>query len=48
MGGLLWTIISVLVVLWLIGFVVHIGGSGRRVSPRAGKVHFAVRLFTVA
>jgi Family of unknown function (DUF5670) len=27
MAGLLWTIITVLVVLWLIGFVVHIGGG---------------------
>jgi hypothetical protein len=27
MGGLLWTIITVLVVLWLIGFLVHIGGG---------------------
>ena len=27
MGGLLWTIISVLFVLWLIGFVMHIGGG---------------------
>jgi len=27
MGGLLWTIIVVLFVLWLIGFVIHIGGG---------------------
>ena len=27
MGGILWTIISVLVVLWLLGFVLHVGGS---------------------
>ena len=27
MGNLLWTIIVVLFVLWLIGFVVHIGGG---------------------
>ena len=27
MAGLLWTMISVLVVLWLIGFVVHVGGG---------------------
>jgi hypothetical protein len=27
MGGILWTIITVLVVLWLIGLVVHIGGG---------------------
>jgi len=27
MAGLLWTIITVLVVLWLLGFAIHIGGS---------------------
>jgi hypothetical protein len=27
MGGILWTIISVLVVLWLLGFFLHVGGS---------------------
>jgi Family of unknown function (DUF5670) len=27
MGGILWTIITVLVVLWLVGFLVHIGGG---------------------
>jgi hypothetical protein len=27
MGGLLWTVIVVLVVLWVLGLVVHIGGG---------------------
>ncbi|MBV8374316.1 MAG: lmo0937 family membrane protein [Candidatus Eremiobacteraeota bacterium] len=27
MAGLLWTIIVVLFVLWLIGFLVHVGGG---------------------
>jgi len=27
MAGLLWTIIVILFVLWLIGFVVHFGGG---------------------
>jgi hypothetical protein len=27
MGNVLWTIIVILFVLWLIGFVAHIGGS---------------------
>jgi hypothetical protein len=27
MGGLLWAIIVVLVVFWLLGFAIHIGGS---------------------
>jgi hypothetical protein len=27
MGGILWTIISVLVALWLLGFLLHIGGG---------------------
>lgn len=27
MANILWTIITVLVVLWLLGFVMHFGGS---------------------
>lgn len=27
MAGLLWTIIVVLVVLWLLGFIAHVGGG---------------------
>jgi hypothetical protein len=27
MAGLLWTIIVILFVLWLIGFLIHVGGS---------------------
>jgi Family of unknown function (DUF5670) len=27
MGSILWTVISVLVILWLLGFVLHFGGS---------------------
>lgn len=27
MAGLIWTIIVVLVVLWLLGFAIHIGGG---------------------
>jgi hypothetical protein len=27
MAGLLWTIVIVLVVLWLLGFALHVGGS---------------------
>lgn len=27
MAGLLWTIIVILVVIWLIGFLVHVGGG---------------------
>jgi Family of unknown function (DUF5670) len=27
MAGLLWTIIVILFVLWLIGFLVHVGGG---------------------
>ena len=27
MGGLLWTVIVVLVVLWVLGLAVHIGGG---------------------
>lgn len=27
MGNLLWTVISILIVLWLVGFLMHVGGS---------------------
>ena len=27
MGSILWPVISVLVILWLLGFVLHFGGS---------------------
>jgi len=27
MAGLLWTIIVVLVIIWLLGFILHFGGS---------------------
>ena len=27
MGGLLWTVIVILFVLWLLGFAMHIGGG---------------------
>jgi hypothetical protein len=27
MGSLLWTVITILVVLWLVGFLMHLGGS---------------------
>ena len=27
MAGLLWTVIAILVVLWLVGLLVHIGGG---------------------
>jgi Family of unknown function (DUF5670) len=26
-AGLLWTIITILVVLWLVGFLIHLGGG---------------------
>ncbi len=27
MGSILWTVFSVLVVIWLLGFILHFGGS---------------------
>jgi len=27
LGNLLWTVISILIVLWLVGFLMHLGGS---------------------
>ena len=38
MGGLLWTVIVVLFVLWLLGFAMHIGG---------GLIHFLLVLAVI-
>lgn len=27
MAGILWTVISILVVLWVLGFALHVGGA---------------------
>jgi len=46
MGGLLWTIISVLFVLWLIGFAMHIGGGLIHILLVAAVIVFLFNLFT--
>jgi hypothetical protein len=46
MGGLLWTIISILFVLWLIGFAMHIGGGLIHVLLVVAVVVFLFNLLT--
>ena len=46
MGGLLWSIITVLFVLWLIGFVVHFGGGLIHLLLVIAVVLFVVNLLT--
>lgn len=46
MGGLLWTIITVLFVLWLIGFALHFGGGLIHLLLVAAVVIFLFNLFT--
>ena len=43
---MLWTIISVLFVLWLIGFVMHIGGGLIHILLVAAVLVFLFNLFT--
>jgi hypothetical protein len=46
MGGLLWSIITVLFVLWLFGFVVHFGGGLIHLLLVIAVVLFVVNLLT--
>ena len=46
MGGLLWSIITVLFVLWLIGFVMHFGGGLIHLLLVIAVVLFVVNLLT--
>jgi Family of unknown function (DUF5670) len=46
MGGLLWAVITVLFVLWLIGFVVHFGGGLIHLLLVIAVVLFVVNLLT--
>jgi hypothetical protein len=46
MGGLLWTVIVVLVVLWALGLVVHIGGGLIHLLLVVALVLFVVNLIT--
>jgi hypothetical protein len=46
MGGLIYTIISILFVLWLIGFVMHIGGGLIHLLLVIAVVIFLVNLIT--
>jgi hypothetical protein len=45
-GGLLWSIITVLFVLWLIGFVMHFGGGLIHLLLVIAVVLFVVNLLT--
>lgn len=46
MGGILWTIITVLFVLWLIGLVANVGGGLIHLLLVVAVVMFLINLFT--
>jgi hypothetical protein len=46
MGGLLWTIIVILVALWLLGFALHVGGGLIHLLLIAAVIVFVVNLLT--
>lgn len=46
MGNLLWTIIVILVILWLLGFLMHIGGSLIHIIIVIAIVLFIINLLT--
>ena len=46
MGGILWGIISLLVVLWLAGFLLHIGGGLIHILIVIAVVLFVFNLLT--
>jgi uncharacterized membrane protein YtjA (UPF0391 family) len=46
MGGILWTIISILFVLWLVGLVANIGGGLIHLLLVVAVVLFLVNMFT--
>lgn len=46
MGNILWTIIVILFVLWLIGFVAHVGGSLIHLLLVIALVVFIINLLT--
>ncbi len=46
MGGILWTIIVILFVLWLIGLLMHIGGGLIHILIVIAIVIFVINLLT--
>jgi hypothetical protein len=46
MGGILYTIISILFVLWLVGFLMHIGGGLIHILLVAALIVFVFQLVT--
>jgi len=46
MGGLLWTIISIMFVLWLIGLIANVGGGLIHLLLVVAVVLFLVNMFT--
>lgn len=46
MGSILWTIIVILVVLWLIGFLMHVGGGLIHIVLVIAVILFIVNLLT--
>ena len=46
MGGLLWTVIVILFVLWLLGFAMHVGGGLIHLLLVVAVVVFVINLLT--
>ena len=46
MGGILWTVIVILFVLWLLGFAMHIGGGLIHLLLVVAVVVFVINLLT--
>jgi len=46
MGGILWTVITILFVLWLIGLVANVGGGLIHLLLVVAVVMFLINLFT--
>lgn len=43
---MLWTLATILIVLWLLGFLLHVGGSLIHILLVAALVLFAIQLLT--
>lgn len=48
MGGILWTLITLLVLFWVIGLVMHIAGPIIHLAILAAAVLFVINMFTTS
>jgi hypothetical protein len=46
MGGILWTLITLLVLFWIVGLVMHIAGPVIHFALLAAAVLFVINMFT--